>query len=249
MIEALGPADWLLAACMFVAAALYTSVGHAGASAYLALMALFGLPPTVMRPTALVLNILVASFTSLRYFKAGLFRLRALWPFLVGALPFAFLGGSIQLPGDFYRPLVGVVLWLSAARLLWPREIEAVADPHDPPILVAIPLGAGIGLLAGLTGTGGGIFLSPLLLFLGWSSPKTASGVAAAFILCNSIAGLGGNYASVQSLPSELPLYAGSAFAGAVIGTTLGIRLPSKWVLKALGLVLVIAGFKLMDFF
>jgi uncharacterized protein len=116
-------------------------------------------------------------------------------------------------------------------------------------VLVAIPLGAGIGLLAGLTGTGGGIFLSPLLLFLGWSNPKTASGVAAAFILCNSIAGLSGNYASVQSLPAELPLYAGSAFAGAVIGTTLGIRLRSEWVLKALGLVLVIAGFKLMDFF
>jgi uncharacterized membrane protein YfcA len=242
-------ADLLLAACMFLGAILYTSVGHAGASAYLALMALFGLPSAVMRPTALVLNILVASLTSIRYVRAGLFRWRALWPFLIGAAPFAFLGGSLQIPGDVYKPLVGAVLWISAARLLWPREIKAVSNPHDPPIVVAIPLGAGIGLLAGLTGTGGGIFLSPLLLFLGWSNPKIASGVAAVFILCNSVAGLTGNVASVQSLPANLPLFAASVLAGALVGTTLGIRFKSAVILKALGLVLVIAGFKLMGFY
>src|SRR5829696_5553291 len=97
-----------LAAGMFVGAALYTSVGHAGASAYIALMALFGLAPAVMRPTALALNILVASFTSFRYLRAGLFRWRTVWPFLIGAVPFAFVGGAIQLPGQFYRPLVGI---------------------------------------------------------------------------------------------------------------------------------------------
>ena len=110
----------LLAACMFLGAVLYTSVGHAGASAYIALMALFGLAPAVMRPTALALNILVASFTSLRYLRAGLFRSRILWPFALGAVPFAFLGGAIQLPGAYYRPLVGAVLLLSGARLVWP---------------------------------------------------------------------------------------------------------------------------------
>src|SRR5688572_17418610 len=167
----------LLLTGMFLAAMLYSSVGHAGASAYLALMALFGLPPAVMRPTALVLNILVASFTSLRYAKAGQFRWRTLWPFLIGALPFAVMGGAIKLPGDFYRPLVGIVLWIAAARLLWPRELKAAAEPRDPPVLLSALIGAGIGLLAGLTGTGGGIFLSPVLLFLGWSNPKTASGV------------------------------------------------------------------------
>lgn len=241
--------DLLLAACMFLGAALYTSVGHAGASAYLALMALFGLPPAVMRPTALVMNVLVASFTSLRYMKAGLFRWRTLWPFLIGALPFAVMGGALQLPGHFYKPLVGVILWIAAARMLWPREIKAAAEPSDPPLLVAALIGAGIGLLSGLTGTGGGIFLSPVLLFLGWSHPKIASGVAAVFILCNSIAGLGGNIASVQELPASLPLYAGSALAGAVVGTTLGIKFESKMIMKALGLVLIIAGFKLMGFF
>ena len=236
-------ADLLLAACMFLGAVLYTSVGHAGASSYLALMALFGLPPAVMRPTALVLNILVASLTSFRYARAGLFRWRVLWPFLLGAAPFALFGGSLQVPGEIYRPLVGAVLWISAARLLWPKEIRAVTDPHDPPIALAIPIGAGIGLLSGLTGTGGGIFLSPILLFLGWSNPKVASGVAAVFILCNSAAGLSGNFASVQALPATLPLFAGSVLAGALVGTTLGIRFNATLILKALGLVLIVAGF------
>ena len=138
---------------------------------------------------------------------------------------------------------------ISAARLLWPKEIRAVTDPHDPPIVAAIAIGAGIGLLSGLTGTGGGICLSPILLFLGWSNPKIASGVAAVFILCNSVAGLSGNFASVQDLPESLPLFAGSVLAGAVVGTTLGIRFNAAVILKALGLVLLIAGFKLMDFF
>lgn len=234
---------------MFLGAILYTSVGHAGASAYLALMALFGLPPAVMRPTALVLNILVGTLTSTRYFRAGLFRWRTLWPFVIGALPFALLGGSLQIPGDLYRPLVGGVLWIAAARLLWPREIKATAEPRDPPILIGALIGAGIGFLSGLTGTGGGIFLSPILLFLGWADPRIASGVVALFILCNSIAGLGGNIASVQSLPPNLPLYAASVLAGGLIGTTLGIRFGSTMIPKALGLVLIIAGFKLMGFF
>ena len=242
-------AEVLLAACMFFGAILYSSVGHAGASAYLALMALFGLPPAVMRPTALVLNILVASLASVRYFRAELFRWRTLWPFLAGAMPFALLGGALQIPGDLYRPLVGAVLWVAAARLLWPREIKAAIDPKDPPVILAILIGAGIGLLSGLTGTGGGIFLSPVLLFLGWSNPKVASGVVAVFILCNSIAGLSGNIASVQQLPASLPLYAGAAFAGALVGTTLGIRFRSTIVLKALGLDEVVAGLKLMGFF
>lgn len=241
-------ADIALAACMFLGAALYTSVGHGGASAYLALMAIFGLPPAVMRPTALVMNIMVAGLASGRYLKAGLFRWRTLWPFLIGALPFAILGGAIKLPGDFYKPLVGVVLWISAARMFWPAKATD-DDTHDPHVLVAILLGAGIGLLSGLTGTGGGIFLSPLLLFFRWSNPKTASGVAAVFILCNSIAGLGGNIASVKSLPAMLPLYAGSALAGGLLGTTLGIKFENPAITKALGLVLVIAGFKLMGFF
>jgi uncharacterized protein len=241
--------ELLLAACMLLGAALYTSVGHAGASAYIALMALFGVAPAVMRPTALALNVLVASFTSFRYLRAGMFRWRVLWPFLIGAIPLAFIGGAIQLPGAYYRPIVGIVLLLGAVRLLWPKELATNKEPGDPPIWAGVLGGAAIGLLSGLTGTGGGIFLSPLLLFLGWSATKTASGVAAVFILCNSIAGLAGNLAIVKALPPSLPVYAAAVLLGAIVGTTFGIRFATPAILKALGLVLVIAGLKLIGFY
>ena len=236
----------LLAAWMFLGAALYTSVGHAGASAYIALMAIFGIAPAVMRPTALALIVLVASFTSFRYMRAGLFRWRTVWPFLLGAIPFAFLGGAVQLPGAYYRPLVGVVLLIGGARLLWPSDLTTNREPRDPPIWAGAVCGIGTGFLSGLTGTGGGIFLSPLLLFVGWSATKPASGVAAVFILCNSIAGLLGNVAIVKALPPDLPTYAAAVALGAVLGTTLGIRWSTPVILKALGAVLIIAGLKLI---
>ena len=235
-----------LAACMFAGAALYTSVGHAGASAYIALMALFGVTPAVMRPTALALNILVAGFTSFRYLRAGLFRWRTLWPFLIGALPFAVIGGAVQLPGQFYRPLVGVILIIAGIRFLWPKELTTNQEPRDPPIIAGVAFGAPVGLLSGLTGTGGGIFLSPILLFAGWSDTRMASGVAAVFILCNSIAGLLGNVAIVRSLPADLPIYAVAVLGGAIIGTTFGIKFAVPVILKALGAVLIVAGCKLI---
>jgi len=235
-----------LGLCIFLAATLYSSVGHAGASAYIALMALFGIEAAVMRPTALALNVIVASLASFRFVHAGLFRWRTLWPFLVTALPMAYLGGTIELPSEIYRPLVGAVLWLSAARLLWPRPLKVEQESRDPPLHFALPAGAGIGLLAGLTGTGGGIFLSPLLLFMAWAPTRTVSGVAAVFVLANSLSGLAGQAASLGSLPAELPLYAAAALAGGLLGTTLGIRLPQRAILTTLGLVLVVAGAKLV---
>jgi uncharacterized protein len=236
----------LLAICMFFGAALYSSVGHGGASAYIALMAIFGLAPAVMRPTALMLNIIVTAFTSFRYFNAGMFSWRTLWPFLLGAVPFAFLGGSIQVPGHIYKPMLGTVLLLSATRMLWPSEWGKKADWQDPPAIIGVLCGACIGMLSGLTGTGGGIFLSPLLLFMGWAGAKPAAGVVAVFILCNSAAGLLGNLASVQSIPPNLPLFAGAVLSGALLGTSLGIRLATPLILRALGIVLLIAGLKLI---
>lgn len=209
-------------------------------------MALFGVAPAVMRPTALALNILVASFTSFRYLHAGLFRWRTLWPFLIGALPFAVIGGAVQLPGQFYRPLVGVILIIGGIRFLWPKKLTANQEPRDPPVIAGVAFGAVVGLLSGLTGTGGGIFLSPILLFAGWSDTRRASGVAAVFILCNSIAGLLGNVAIVKSLPADLPIYAAAVLAGAIIGTTVGIKFGVPAILKALGAVLIIAGCKLI---
>ena len=240
-------ADYLLPALLFGSAALYTSVGHAGASAYLASMALVGLAPEAMRPTALVLNICVASFSAIRFWRAGLIDARlALW-LLAGAAPLAFLGGAIKLPGEIYRPLVGVLLIVAAIRLLLPLEVATNRDPKPPHPALAALTGATIGLLSGLTGTGGGIFLSPILIFCGWAATRNASGIAITFILCNSVFGLLGNLASVQRLPSELPIYLAAAMAGALVGTALGVkRLPSGMILKALGAVLVIAGLKLI---
>lgn len=235
-----------LAFCMLCGAALYSSVGHAGASAYIALMALFGVATAVMRPTALVLNIIVASLASWRYVRAGQFRWRSLWPVLLGAVPLAFIGGALQPSSQVYRPLVGLVLLASAARLLLPTKVSDVTEWHDPPLPVAILTGAVIGLLSGLTGTGGGIFLSPLLIFMSWSTARASIGIVSVFILCNSTAGLLGNVVAVRSLPAELPLYAGAVVVGAIIGTSLGLKLASTPILKLLGVVLAIAGLKLI---
>ena len=236
----------LLALCMFLGAALYSSVGHAGASAYIAAMALFSVPPAVMRPTALTLNILVAGLGSYRYAQAGYFRWRVVWPFLLGSLPFAFIGGGIHLPGEYYRALVGIVLVLSGLRMFWAAHIYAKREVHDPPIWLSILIGIGIGFLSGLTGTGGGIFLSPVIIFMSWSDLRTTSGIAALFILGNSIAGLLGNLATVRSLPPELPFYIVAVILGGLLGTTFGTKFPIIYVRRALGVVLLIAGVKLI---
>jgi uncharacterized membrane protein YfcA len=185
-------------------------------------------------------------FTSIRYIRAQLFRWRTLWPFLIGAIPMALVGGAIQLPSVYYRPLVGIVLIIGGARLLWPTDLTTNKEPRDPPVWLGVFCGVGIGLLSGLTGAGGGIFLSPLLLFFGWSATKPAPGVAAVFIRCNSVAGLLGNIAIVKALPPDLPIYAGAVLLGAILGTTFGIRLTTPIILNALGVVLVIAGMKLI---
>jgi uncharacterized membrane protein YfcA len=240
-------AEYLLPLLLFGSALLYTSVGHAGASAYLASMALVGVAPEAMRPTALVLNICVASFSVVRFWRVGLVDLRLVLWLVAGAAPLAFLGGAVQLPGDVYRPLVGGVLLIAAIRLLWPFDVGASKEPTRPHPIIALVTGSSIGFLSGLTGTGGGIFLSPLLILGGWSAVRNASGVAITFILCNSVFGLLGNYASVQRLPAELPVYLAATLLGAVLGTTLGVkRLPAPMILKALGAVLAIAGLKLI---
>jgi uncharacterized protein len=157
------------------------------------------------------------------------------------------LAGYLQLPGHWHKTIIGIVLLVAAARLLWPKPLPVLSDWKDPPIILAIPVGAAIGLLSGLTGTGGGIFLTPLILFMAWSETKTASGISVVFILCNSIAGLLGNYASLKSLPAELPLYLFAVMLGALLGTQIGIHKYAKeHLLKALGVVLVIAGLKLI---
>ncbi len=237
----------LIAVLMCLGAALYSSVGHAGSSVYQAIMILTGVAATTMKPTALVLNIIVASLASIRFLRAGLFNFKLWLPFAIGALPFAFLGGGAKLADQTYKILLAIVMVVAALRLLWPKDITAQQQIHLPHWGVALAVGAVIGLLSGLTGTGGGIFLSPLILFFGWEEPRKASGVAALFILTNSIAGLLGNVSSVGALPAELPWFMGAVLIGAIAGTTLGIsKLPTKRLLQALGLVMLVASSKLL---
>lgn len=236
-----------IAALMAVAAALYSSVGHGGASAYLAIMALFSLAPETMRPTALALNLVVAGLGAARYGLRRQTNWKLLLAFAVTATPAAWLGGGIHLPPQYYRPLVGALLVLAAIRLFWsPRQL-AYREVKPPSPLVSLPVGAALGFLAGLTGTGGGIFLSPLIILFAWETPRHTSGVAAGFIFLNSLAGLFGNLASVRGVPPEMPWLMGAVAAGALLGTWLGVeKLPRERLLQALGLVLTLAGVKLI---
>jgi hypothetical protein len=228
-------------------AILYTSVGHAGSSVYIAIMSLFGLPAQVIKPTALVLNIIVSSYTSVRYISAKLFDLKLYIPLALGAIPMSFLGGSINLPGDVYKPLVGLILLFAGVMFLFQLAPKLQGEPKHPHVAISILTGALIGLLSGLTGTGGGIFLSPLILFFGWTSVKGASGTAALFILTNSVFGLLGHISSVSNLPSALWIYAVAVIIGALIGTQLGIKqFSNEAVRRALGAVLIIASAKLI---
>lgn len=240
----------MLALAFALVAALYSSVGHAGASGYLAVMALLGVVPEVMRPTALVLNLVVATLGTYRYSRAGWTSWKALLPLLAGSIPLAFIGGSVRLPVAGYRALLGGVLLVSAAVLAW--RAYSRGDPADDgpirlPFAAALGIGAAIGMLSGLTGTGGGIFLSPLLLLAGWASPRRTSGIAAPFILFNSAAGLAGLGWSAAHFPAELPWLAIAVLAGGFAGTQLGAhRLPARALQALLALVLTIAGTKLL---
>jgi uncharacterized protein len=238
----------LLAILIFAIAVLYSTVGHGGASGYLAAMALFGMAPVVMKPTALTLNIIVALIGTIRYCRAGFFSWRTFWPFAAASIPAAYIGGGVSLPVSIYKIIVGIVLFYSAIRLFWGAGSADNKKTSLVPIWLALIVGAGIGLLSGLTGVGGGIFLSPVLLFMNWARTKDTSGVSAAFILVNSIAGLLGQFHSVTYLPDTLIYWAPAALVGGWLGTELGTRvLPPAGIRKFLSLVLFLAGLKLMS--
>lgn len=230
---------------VFVVAFLYSSVGHAGASGYIAVMSLLGVAPAVIRPIALTLNILVAAIGAFQFWRAGHFSWRTFWPFAVLSVPLAFAGGYLNLPTHIFKILVGVVLLYSAAHLLLRPPPER--EPRLPARPLALLSGGGIGFLSGLTGTGGGIFLTPLLLFRHWARAKTASAVSALFILVNSIAGLLGNVTSTKAYPAFALVLVAAAVVGGSAGSYLGSRRYDPVVIKRLlAVVLVIAGTKLV---
>jgi uncharacterized membrane protein YfcA len=240
----------VLSLLFFAVATFYTTVGHAGASGYLAMMALLGLAPEVMRPTALVLNIFVASFTVYRFRSARFFSWNGLWPFLLGSVPFAAVGGIQSLSRGTYYLAMGIVLLFAAAYLVW-RAFGSRATMEEHIVRVktapAVFLGCAIGFVSGLIGVGGGIFLSPILLMLNWAGPRTTAGISAPFILVNSAVALIAGSMTVQALPQQLPLLVAAALAGALVGTWLGLqRLQQKGLLVTLAAVMSLAGLKLL---
>jgi uncharacterized membrane protein YfcA len=241
------PESLLLAALFFAAALLYASVGHAGASAYLAAMAIVGFAPAEMRPTALVLNLFVASIVIVRFARAGHLPWRQLAPLAIGSVPMAFLGGLIELPGEVYRPLVAIVLVAGALRLATSALAAGDEDRRGVPFAAGVAAGAAIGLLAGLSGTGGGIFLTPLLVLAGWTATRDAAGLSGAFIMVNSISGLAGLLLGGVALPAAMPLWVVAVIGGGLIGSWLGAaRFSILSLRRALAVVLVLAALKLV---
>ncbi len=237
-----------VAFAFFAIAVFYASVGHAGASGYLAVMALVGFAPETMRPLALLLNVLVAGLVTWRMARAGFLEWRRALPFVLLSAPFAYLGGRWHLPPDLYRPFVGVFLLYAAGYLWWRNRGGTFA--HDfwaVPRWLPLPAGALLGLIAGLTGIGGGILLSPLLMMGGWTGARHTAAIAALFILINSAAGLIAQGARLAALPAATPLFALAVVAGGAIGAELAARrLAPPGVVWVLVVALLLAGLKFL---
>lgn len=231
---------------IFLAAFIFASVGHGGATAYLAVFALLALQPASMRPAALCLNVLVASIALFKFTKVRAFDWQLFWPIAIFSVPFAYLGGQISLPEIHYKILVGLCLIVAAWAIFIGASKPETSQikPVKRPILMA--LGAGLGLLAGLTGVGGGIFLSPILLTFNWAKTKVVSGVAAAFILANSISGILGVLSKSPTLPDNLRYWAVAAVIGGFIGAEYGSKhFNNVKIRQILALILLFAGAKM----
>jgi len=230
----------LIGGVLAVVAVLYSSVGHGGASGYIAILALFSLPPEVIRPVALLLNVVVAGFATYRFSRAGLVDWKSVVPLVVCSMPLAFVGGSIVLPIHIYRPILGSLLIFSAVYLIW-RTLQPVNAfeyiTKKIPLSGSVVAGGSIGFVSGLSGIGGGVLLSPFFLISGWAGARQTAGIAAVFILANSIAGLAGNIVALETLPPYMLAWAGMVFVGSLVGTGLGVRLlpvkPLVWLLAA----------------
>ncbi|WP_236633195.1 sulfite exporter TauE/SafE family protein [Aquirufa antheringensis] len=226
-----------------IMAFLYASVGHGGASGYLAVMALFAIAPPLMKQTALLLNLGVSLMSFLAFYRQGFFRWTLFWPFALGSIPAAFLGARIPLTDSTYKQILGACLFLAVIRMVISLK---EATQRSLPAVLGIFTGAAIGLLSGMIGIGGGIILSPLLLLFRWASLKEAAAVSALFIFVNSVSGLAGLKTWIPLDQSQLLYWLFASLVGGFLGARWGAGIASyakvKWILA---LVLVIASLKL----
>ncbi len=239
---------WLYPLVLLIAAG-YSLVGHGGASGYLALLAFTAIPASVASTTALELNVAVSLVTFLAFHRAQHFRWSLAWPFLIGSIPLAFIGGSLRIESSLQSLLLGITLAYAACLLLFgmPRG-NPQEDPNPPTPGLAVITGAGIGLLSGLVGVGGGIFLSPLLILFRWAKPHETASVAAVFIFANSVAGLAARPPSLLQESTALWPLLVFAILGSLLGSWFGAnRTTGTWMRRALGFVLAMAVIKLLS--
>jgi hypothetical protein len=231
---------------LFIVAFLYASVGHGGASGYLALMAIFSMAPEVMKPTALLLNLFVSLTAFVQYYRGGHFKWSIFWPLALASVPFAFLGGMVQMDASVYKKILGFLLLLPVLRFLFKPNVKE-EDLKSSGILLSLVVGAVIGLLSGLIGIGGGIILSPILLLLMWTNQKQTAAISAMFIFVNSLSGLLGQLTTGVTFSGNMIYFVIIAFIGGLGGAYLGsIRFNQNILKYSLAIVLLVASFKLV---
>lgn len=231
---------------LFTVAFLYASVGHGGASGYLALMALFSISPQIMKPTALLLNLFVSLTSFIQFYRGGHFRWKVFWPFSVASIPLAYLGGLVVVDGDIYKKILGILLLIPVIRFFFFSNAKVSGD-KETNIPLSLLIGGVIGLLSGLIGIGGGILLSPVLLLLKWTNQKQTAAISALFIFVNSLAGLAGQLTKGIAITADMYTYVVIAFIGGLCGAYLGALKFRQTILKnVLATVLLLAVYKLL---
>jgi uncharacterized membrane protein YfcA len=231
---------------LFIVAFLYASVGHGGASGYLALMALFSMSPAVMRPTALMLNLFVSLSAFILFYRGGHFKWKIFLPFALASIPSSFIGGMIEMDAAIYKKLLGILLLIPVARMLLTTNGDEQTK-KTPDLRLSLLIGAVIGFLSGLIGIGGGIILSPVLLMMSWTTQKQTAAISALFIFVNSVAGLAGQFSQGISLQPDMLAYVGVAFVGGSAGAWMGAaKLDHKALKYLLSIVLIVASIKLL---
>jgi len=231
---------------LFIVAFLYASVGHGGASGYLALMALFSFTPDVMKPTALLLNLFVSLTSFVQFYRGGHFKWKIFLPLVITSIPLAYIGGRMTVESFLYKKLLGIFLLIPIIRFLFFKNIP-VNELKKPNIVLSLIIGAAIGFLSGLIGIGGGIILSPILLLLKWTDQKQTAAISASFIFVNSLSGLLGQLTKGIHFSADMYAYVAIAFAGGLCGAYLGSLKFNQNILKyTLAVVLMLAAYKLL---